>query len=485
MFINASDFLKIMDLKKINDVTWEIPKEGEMNVPGRIFVSEKLLEKVKQDRSLEQVKNVAAMPGILKYSFAMPDMHMGYGFSIGGVAAFDAQTGIITPGGIGFDINCGVRLLATNLTYDDVKPKIDELLDQLFKRVPCGVGRDSDIKLTDRELEEVMVKGARWAVEHGYGDEDDLIHCESNGKLEWANPKKVSQRARARGRNQLGTLGAGNHFLEIQYVDEIYLPAVAKKFGINKKKQVVIMIHCGSRGFGHQVCTDYLRRMEDEYKELIEKLPEKDLAYAPFNSPLGQDYFGAMACAANFAWTNRHIIGHNVKKSFERVFEKAKVRTVYDVAHNIAKIEDHMIDDVEKKIIVHRKGATRCFPAGHKEVPEAYREVGHPVLIPGSMGTASYVLVGAEKTMDIAFGSTAHGAGRVMSRNEANSRFKGEEVKKDLAKNNITLKSASWKGVSEEAPDVYKDIDEVIKVTEKAGISNAVARLRPIGVIKG
>ncbi|MCM2326214.1 MAG: RtcB family protein [Candidatus Woesearchaeota archaeon] len=473
------------DLKKIDDVTWEIPKEGEMNVPGRIFVSEKLLEKVKQDRSLEQVKNVAAMPGILKYSFAMPDMHMGYGFSIGGVAAFDAETGIITPGGIGFDINCGVRLLATNLTYDDVKPKIDELLDQLFKRVPCGVGRDSDIKLTDRELEEVMVKGARWAVEHGYGDEEDLIHCESNGKLEWANPKKVSQRARARGRNQLGTLGAGNHFLEIQYVDDIYLPAVAKKFGINKKKQVVIMIHCGSRGFGHQVCTDYLRRMEDEYKELIDKLPEKDLAYAPFNSPLGQDYFGAMACAANFAWTNRHIIGHNVKKSFERVFEKAKVRTVYDVAHNIAKIEDHMIDDVEKKIIVHRKGATRCFPAGHKEVPKAYREVGHPVLIPGSMGTASYVLVGGEKTMDIAFGSTAHGAGRVMSRNEANSRFKGEEIKKELAEKDITLKSASWKGVSEEAPDVYKDIDEVIKVTEKAGISNAVARLRPIGVIKG
>jgi len=475
-----------MNLKKINEVIWEIPKEGPMNVPGKIFVSEKLLEAIKEDKSLEQVKNVAAMPGILKNSFAMPDMHMGYGFPIGGVAAFDSETGIITPGGIGFDINCGVRLLSSNLKKEDVEPKITELLDQMFKRIPCGTGRDSDLKLDDKELDKVMIEGAKWAVKNNYGNEDDLIHCESNGSLPNGQPSKVSQKAKARGRSQLGTLGSGNHFLEIQFVDDIYQPKVAEKFGIKEKGQVVVMIHCGSRGFGHQICTDYLRRMEDEYADIIAKLPEKDLAYAPFKSPLGQDYFGAMTAAANFAWANRHMIAHNVRKAFERVFgEKVKLKTVYDVCHNIAKIEEHNIEGKKKKVLVHRKGATRCFPAHHPEVPEAYREVGHPVIIPGSMGTASYVLVGTPETMDIAFGSTAHGAGRVMSRNEANRLFRGEDVKKNLEKKNIHLKSASWKGVSEEAPEVYKDIDEVIKVTEKAGISKAVARLRPMGVIKG
>lgn len=474
-----------IELKKINDVTWEIPKEGDMNVPGKIFLSDELMKIIKEDKSIQQVKNVASMPGIVKNSFAMPDMHMGYGFSIGGVAAFDMEKGVITPGGIGFDINCGVRLLATNLTKEEVQPKIEELLNQMFKRIPCGVGRGSEIKLTDEELDKVMTKGARWAVDNKMGVEDDLIHCESNGKLEWANPKKVSQKARARGRKQLGTLGAGNHFLEIQYVDKIYKPEVAKKFGIDKPNQVVVMIHCGSRGFGHQVCTDYLRRMEDEYEELISKLPEKDLAYAPFDSPVGQDYFGAMACAANFAWTNRHVIGHNVRKSFERVFENVKLNTVYDVAHNIAKIEDHNVEGVDKKLIVHRKGATRCFPANHPENPDAYISTGHPVLIPGSMGTASYVMVGSPGTLDVAFGSTAHGAGRVMSRKQANQEFKGERVKSDLAKQNIIIKSASYRGVSEEAPGVYKDIDEVIRVTKEAGISEPVARLKPMGVVKG
>jgi tRNA-splicing ligase RtcB (3'-phosphate/5'-hydroxy nucleic acid ligase) len=474
-----------VNLKKINEVTWEIPKEGNMNVPGKIFLSEELLELIKEDKSIQQVKNVAAMPGIVKNSFAMPDMHMGYGFSIGGVAAFDLENGVITPGGIGFDINCGVRLLATNLTKKEVEPKINELLEQLFKRVPCGVGKKSQVQLDDKQLDEVMMKGARWAVENGFGNEDDLIHCESNGRLDWPDPTKVSPRARARGRKQLGTLGAGNHFLEIQYVDKVYKKEVAKKFGVDKKDQVVIMIHCGSRGFGHQVCTDYLRRMEDEYEELIAKLPEKDLAYAPFNSKMGQDYYGAMACAANFAWTNRHIIGHQVKEAFKRVFDNVKLRTVYDVAHNIAKIEEHTVDGKKKKLIVHRKGATRCFPAGHPENPEAYRDTGHPVLIPGSMGTASYVLVGAPETLDIAFGSTAHGAGRVMSRRKANEIFKGDKVKSDLAKQNIIVKSASYRGVSEEAPGVYKDVDEVISVTEKAHISDPVTRLKPMGVIKG
>jgi tRNA-splicing ligase RtcB len=382
--------------------------------------------------------------------------------------------------------NCGVRLLATDLTKEEVEPKIKELLDDLFRRVPCGTGRDSDLKLDNKELDIVMVEGAKWAVDHGYGEKDDLIHCESNGTLPGALPSKVSEKARSRGRTQLGTLGAGNHFLEVQYVDKIYLPDVAKKFGINKPGQVVIMVHCGSRGFGHQICTDYLRKMEDTYPDIISKLPEKDLAYAPFKSVIGQDYFGAMCCAANFAWTNRHMIGHNIRESFRNVFgRETKIKTVYDVCHNIAKIEEHRIDGEKKSVLVHRKGATRCFPAHHPDVPEAYKDVGHPVIIPGSMGTASYVLVGTEETMDIAFGSTAHGAGRVMSRNEANRLFRGEDVKKNLEKKNIFLKSASWKGVSEEAPEVYKDIDEVIKVTEDAKISKAVSRLKPIGVIKG
>ncbi|NTV23628.1 MAG: RtcB family protein [Nanoarchaeota archaeon] len=475
----------MMELKKINDVTWEIPKEGGMHVPGRIFASERLLETIKGDRSLEQVKNVACMPGIVKYSFAMPDMHMGYGFSIGGVAAFDLEKGIITPGGIGFDINCGVRLLSTDLEKGEVTEKIKQLLDEMFRRVPCGTGRDSDLKLSDAELEEVMVQGSSWAVAHGYGVEEDAVRCESNGTLGGADPKKVSPKARARGKSQLGTLGAGNHFLEVQYVDEIYHPGIAKRFGLTHPGQVVVMIHCGSRGFGHQICTDYLRRMEDEYPEIIKALPEKDLAYAPFSSKLGQDYFAAMSCAANFAWANRHMIAHNVRLSFQKVFPKAKVSTVYDVCHNIAKLEDHDVDGKERKLIVHRKGSTRCFPKGHKDVPEVYREVGHPVIIPGSMGTASYVLVGTEDTLKIAFGSTAHGAGRVMSRNEANTRFKGEQVRRDLEEKSITLKAGSIRGVSEEAPEVYKDIDEVIHVTEKAGISMAVARLKPIGVIKG
>ncbi|MEK6916290.1 MAG: RtcB family protein [Nanoarchaeota archaeon] len=381
--------------------------------------------------------------------------------------------------------NCGVRVLASNFKKEDVEEKISILLEELFKRVPCGVGKDSEIRLDDKELEKVMLKGAKWAVDNGYGNKEDLIHCESNGVLDWADPNKVTSKAKARGKRQLGTLGAGNHFLEIQYVDKIYQPEIATKFGIKEEGQVVIMIHCGSRGFGHQICTDYLRRMEDEYAELIARLPEKDLAYAPFKSKLGQDYFGAMACAANFAWANRHIIGHQIRKAFERVFENSELKTVYDVAHNIAKIEEHNVNGKKQKVIVHRKGATRCFPAGHKEIPEAYRDVGHPVLIPGSMGTASYILVGMPGTMDIAFGSTAHGAGRVMSRKQANQMFKGESVKKELKEKNILIKSASWRGVSEEAPGVYKDIDEVIKVTEKAGISKPVARLKPMGVIKG
>ena len=337
-----------MEIKKITPYEFDLPKKGQMKVPGKLFSSKKLLDLVKQDKSLQQVSNVASLPGIQKFAYAMPDMHQGYGFTIGGVAAFDLEKGIITPGGIGFDINCGVRLLATNLTEKKVREKIEELINQLFKRVPCGIGRGSTLKIDDETLNKVMTMGPRWAVEQGMGIEEDVKHCESNGLLEWAKPSCVSQKAKARGKKQLGTLGAGNHFLEIQFVDEIYDKKIAKIFGIEKKGQVVVMIHCGSRGFGHQICTDYLRKMEDEYADIIAKLPEKDLAYAPFDSKLGQDYFGAMACAANYAWTNRHVIGHNVRKAFERVFGDVKISTVYDVAHNIAKIEDHEIDGKQK-----------------------------------------------------------------------------------------------------------------------------------------
>lgn len=474
-----------MELKKITPYIWEIPKTGTMNVPGRLFSSEKLLELVKHDKSLQQVCNVASLPGIQKYAYAMPDMHQGYGFTIGGVAAFDLEHGIITPGGIGFDINCGVRLLSTNLTEKQVRVKIQELIEELYKRVPCGIGRSSELKIDEENLNQVMTLGPKWAVKQGMGTNDDIKHCESNGCLEWANPKCVSQKARARGKKQLGTLGAGNHFLEVQYVDEIYDIKTAKTFGITKIGQVMVMIHCGSRGFGHQICSDYLRKMEDEYSDIVAKLPEKDLIYAPFDSKLGQEYFGAMACAANFAWTNRHIIGYQVRKSFERVFENAELKTVYDVAHNIAKIEEHDVDGIKKKLIVHRKGATRCFPAGHPELSEDYKKTGHPVIIPGSMGTSSYVLVGTKDTLGIAFGSTAHGAGRLMSRHEANNTYKGETIKSELKSKNILVKSASWRGISEEAPQVYKDIDEVVKITLESGISKAVARVRPIGVIKG
>lgn len=474
-----------MELKKITPYVWEIPKQGSMNVPGRLFTSEKLLELVKKDNSLQQVMNVASLPGIQKYAYAMPDMHQGYGFTIGGVAAFDLEKGIITPGGIGFDINCGVRLLSTNLTEKQVREKIQELIDQLFKRVPCGIGRGSDLKIDDKMLDQVMTMGPRWAVKQGMGNMDDIKHCESEGCLEWAKPSAVSQKARARGRKQLGTLGAGNHFLEVQFVDEIYDKETAKTFGITKKGQVMVMIHCGSRGFGHQICSDYLRKMEDEYSDIVKNLPEKDLIYAPFDSKLGQEYFAAMACAANFAWANRHIIAHQVRGAFERVFDKAELKTVYDVAHNIAKIEEHAVDGKTKKLIVHRKGATRCFPCCHEELPEDYKKTGHPVIIPGSMGTSSYIMVGTKETLDIAFGSTAHGAGRLMSRHEANNNYKGDKIKSELQKKNILIKSASWRGISEEAPQVYKDIDEVIKITEKAGISKPVARVRPIGVIKG
>ncbi|MBT4804937.1 RtcB family protein [Candidatus Woesearchaeota archaeon] len=473
-----------IELKKISDNVWEIPKSGEMKVPTRIFASEKLLEKMKQDRSLGQAKNVACLPGIYKYACVMPDGHEGYGFPIGGVAALDVKTGGISPGGIGYDINCGVRLLQTNLTKEQMYPKIKDLLDALFKSVPAGLG-GSNITVTTEVLDGLLNNGAKWAVENGYGNQDDLDHCESNGCMEQADASRVSDKAKNRGRKQLATLGSGNHFLEIQYVDEIYDVETAKAFGITEKDQVVLMIHCGSRGLGHQVCSDYLREMERTFPEIIAKIPDKELIYAPAGHKLCDDYLKAMSAAANFAWCNRHIIGHQTRLAFKKVFPDVELKTVYDVAHNICKVEEHKIDGEMKKVYLHRKGATRAFPPGHPELAEAYRSVGQPIILPGSMGTASYILVGTEEGMEATFGSTAHGAGRVMSRHEALRKFKGEQVKKDLEAQKISLKSASWKGVAEEAPGVYKDIDEVARVSDETGIGRKVVRLRPIGVIKG
>ncbi len=472
-----------MDIEKLGPYSFRIKPEGKMRVPVKVFADEKVLEKMKQDDSLKQACNVASLPGIVGESIVMPDAHQGYGFSIGGVAAFDMKEGIISPGGIGFDINCGIRLVSTSLTRDDVEPKKQELLDLLFKACPVGVGVEG-IKIPDEELEKVMLHGAEWAVENGYGTEDDLQHCESSGCIPEANPRFVPERAVARGRKQLGTVGAGNHFVEIQVVDKIFIPEVAEKFGL-KENQILVMIHTGSRGFGHQICSEYIRMMEKQQPDVAKSLDDMNLIYAPIESELAKKYWGAMNSAANFAFTNRHIIADRIRKVFSELFPGCSVSTVYDVCHNIAKRENHLIDGKLREVLVHRKGATRAFPPGSIDVPEAYRAVGQPVLIPGSMGTASYVLVGAEGAMEEAFGSTAHGAGRLMSRTKAKKQFPSEEVEQQLKKLGVAILSATRKGVSEEAPGAYKDVDEVVRISDNAGIAKIVARLVPIGVIKG
>jgi tRNA-splicing ligase RtcB (3'-phosphate/5'-hydroxy nucleic acid ligase) len=462
-----------------------LKKQGKMNVPVKIFASEKLMEKMKQDDSIKQGINVAHLPGIKGFSIMMPDAHQGYGFSIGGVAATDYKDGVLSPGGVGFDVNCGVRLLTTNLTRKEVEPKVVELLDLLFKKVPPGVGEKSIFKLTTEELDEVMLEGPRVMVEKGLGLKEDLENCESNGKIDGADPMKVSDKAKKRGRAQLGTLGSGNHFLEIQFVGEIFDKDIANTFGITKKDQVVILIHTGSRGLGHQVCSDYLRKIEETFPDLIKDLPDKNLAYAPASSEVAKEYYGAMCAAANFAWTNRHLIGHQTRSALIELFPKAKVDTVYDVAHNIAKLEEHTIDGVKQKVWVHRKGATRAFGPDSPEIPLRYQKTGQPIFIPGSMGTSSYVLAGTKKAMAESFGSTAHGAGRLLSRFKANNSWTGQEIKDSLEKRKIFVKASTLKGISEEAPDAYKDVDEVVNVSHKAGIGLLVAQLFPMGVIKG
>ncbi len=476
-----------IELKKISDNEWEIPKQGKMHVPVRIFASEKLLKLIENDTSLQQGMNVACLPNIQKYSYMMPDAHQGYGMSVGGVAAFPVEDGIISPGMTGFDINCGVRLLATPLNKEQVEPKIKELLDELFKNVPSGVGRDADIRLKREELDRVLKEGAKWTVENNYAFPEDLEVTESNGCLELADPNAVSNNAKERGKNQLGTLGAGNHFLEIQFVDHIHNKEAAQKMGITEKGQICVMIHCGSRGLGHQVCSDYLRKFEDAFPEIANKLPDRDLIYAPAETPLAKQYFGAMCAAANFAWANRQMIVHGVRKAFKSVFDvpPRSITQVYDVAHNIIKREIYEIDGKEKELYIHRKGATRAFGPHNAEICAKYRDIGQPILIPGSMGTASFVLIGTETSAEKSFASTAHGAGRVMSRHEANRRYTGEGTKKELEAQHIFVKAASWKGISEEAPGAYKDVDEVVQVSHDAGIGNLVVRLKPLGVVKG
>lgn len=468
-------------LKKINENEWEIPKEGKMNVPCRIFASEKLLDDMKKDLCLEQIKNVATLPGIVKRAVALPDAHQGYGFPIGGVAAFDMEKGIVSPGGVGYDINCGVRLLATNIPVSEFMKKRQEVLHAIFRAVPSGVGRGG--KAYSREdIKQVLKSGAEWAVEHGMGTKEDLEHTEENGRMSPANPVDVSQRAIARGLPQLGTLGAGNHFLEMQKIDKIFDEKIAKEFGIDKDC-ITIMIHCGSRGLGHQVASDYIKIMEDEYG--WSNLPDRELINAPIKSELGQKYLSAMNCAVNFAFCNRQMIMHNVRQQFKHYFPKAEIKLVYDVCHNIAKIEEHIVDGKKMTLCVHRKGATRSFGEGRIELSNAYRKIGQPVLIPGSMGTASYVLVGTKKAEELTFGSTAHGAGRVESRTKARKEMTAEHVKKELEERGIIVEAGSYRGLVEEAPESYKDIDEVVRVSHEAGIGNLVARVVPIAVMKG
>lgn len=474
----------ISNLTRISDIEWEIPQSGDMRVPTRIFATKQMLQQMQQDRTLHQGRNIASLPGIYKHALVLPDGHEGYGFPIGGVAALDINDGGISPGGIGYDINCGVRVLRTNLNRDEVSQHITPLLEALFSHVPAGLG-SSNIHISKQQLDEVLNHGATWAVENGYGSESDLSCCEEQGEMKSADATQVSDKAKQRGRKQLATLGAGNHFLEMQYVEKIFDEETAKRYGFTHENQVTVMIHCGSRGLGHQVCSDYLRTMEQTFPDIIKTIPDKELIYAPAHHRLCNKYFQAMSAAANFAWCNRHIIGHQVRKAVASVFPSAELSTLYDIAHNIAKQETHAIDGSHKEVFLHRKGATRAFGPDHPAIPLPYRSCGQPVILPGSMGTASYILKGTTKGMHTTFGSAPHGAGRVMSRHAAKKQFQAERVQRKLEEDNIYVKSASWRGIAEEAPGVYKDIDEVAEVSHQAGIGTKVIRLRPIGVIKG
>ncbi len=509
-------------LEQVRENVWEIPQEGGMRVPARVLASEALLEEIGEDKTLEQIKNTAHLPGITNYAICMPDGHQGYGFPVGGVAALDAENGCISPGAVGYDINCGVRMMKTNLTYDDLQGHEEELVDALFANIPSGLGGGGVVEAGVDTIEAILDQGVEWAVEEGYAVEDDLAHCEDEGIRPEGDPAAVSQRAKDRGKNQIGSLGSGNHFLEVQRVTDVFREDVADAYGLSED-QVVVLIHTGSRGLGHQVCTDYLREIETEHEDLLDELPDKELAAAPAGSRLAEEYYRAMCGAINFAWVNRQLVMHRTRRVFERVFgrdwEDMEMDLLYDVAHNIAKKEVHevgigpegrpmgdgdseaqsasgrasgqrpraeAVDREERELYVHRKGATRAFPAGRQEIPPAYRDVGQPVIIPGSMGAGSFVLRGGSESMTETFGSTAHGAGRLMSRTEAKDTYWGGDVQTDLRdQDRIYVKAQSGATVAEEAPGVYKDVDEVVRVSDALGIGDRVARTFPVCNIKG
>jgi tRNA-splicing ligase RtcB len=477
-----------LKMKKLDENRWIIEPSGGMRVPGILYTSERLLQNMGDDESPKQVANVAHLPGIIKYSLAMPDMHWGYGFPIGGVAAFDMASGIVSPGGVGYDINCGCRMMTTKLDLAAIRKQLPDLVTALFQNIPSGVGSTGPLKLSQKDSRKVLVEGARWAVGQGYGMPEDIEATEDRGAMDGADPEKVSSRALERGKQQLGTLGSGNHFLEIEVVEEIFDPVAAAAFGLHQD-QIAVMIHSGSRGLGYQVCDDYLARMVKHMGEMNLNLPDRQLACAYLASQAGKDYLAAMACAANYAWANRQMLMHWTRETFERTLHKTPrelgMRLLYDVCHNIAKIETLPVEGQLKTLCVHRKGATRAFPAGHPSVPERYRHVGQPVLIPGDMGTGSYVLAGTDRAYEETFGSTCHGAGRLMSRAQATKISKGRAVHRDMADRGIIVMASGRGTLREEIPEAYKNLDDVVAVVHRAGISKKVARLRALGCIKG
>ena len=478
-------------LNKIDDYRWEIPKSHKqgMKVPGLIYASEDMLESIREEQAAEQVANVAFLPGIVGHSLAMPDIHWGYGFPIGGVAATRVEDGVVSPGGVGYDINCGVRLLRTSLRESEVRPRLESLLSEFSVNIPSGLGSTGKIRVRDREMDEILTQGARWAVKRGFGTKEDLEVCEEGGCLEGADPGKVSARAKERGSPQSGTLGSGNHFIEVGVVREIYEPAMAGGMGVEGPGEVLLLIHTGSRGLGHQVCDDYVGMLREAMQRHGIEVPDRELACAPVKSREGRDYLAAMACAANYAWANRQCITHWARECFARVFGRSvrdmRLEMVYDVAHNIAKLESYEVEGRELRLCVHRKGATRAFPAGHPDVPSRYKEMGQPVLIPGDMGRYSFVAVGSEGAMKESFGSVCHGAGRAKSRHAARKGVRDADVAGELASRGILAKAASRGGLAEEASEAYKDVAEVVEVCHRAGLCRKVLKAYPIGVVKG
>jgi len=474
-------------LSRVSNYIWEIPRglKDFMRAPARFYTKEELLDKLFEDRSLNQLINITSLPGIVNYSLAMPDMHEGYGFPIGGVAAVDFSDGVISPGGVGYDINCGMRLLKSSFKEDEIQKHLEKLADAVQKNVPSGLGRGREKEFSKDDIERILEEGAQFLVEKGFGKQEDIENCEEKGKLKDADSSRVSDRAKKRGQDQVGTLGSGNHFCEIQKVEKVFSQKIAEEFGLFEK-QVVVMIHTGSRGLGHQIATDYIKKMGKAMKKYNISLPDRELACCPLDSPEGKDYLSAMACGANYAWANRQMIAHFVRRAWSSVLgeNSSSLKILYDVAHNIAKIEEHETAKGKRRLCVHRKGATRAFPPNHPQIPSHYQKTGQPVLIPGSMGTSSYVLVGTDEGKG-AFWSTCHGAGRTMSRTAARKRVSGQNLVKKLKQKGIIVKSRSFKGIAEEAPLAYKNVDKVVDVVHEAGLSKKVVKLKPLAVIKG